>query len=356
MANSVKALRSWVVTWNNPTDEQRELLADALVLLAGVRYCGGQYEVGESGTHHWQGVVQFQREKAFSAVAGILPGAHLEPMGGSFEQAKHYASKPHEGCSCVHCRKARTLPNDGREEDAVFEEVGEPLKQGERSDIAAVMARVKEGAGDREIAEEFPGSWVRYHRAFERYRAILSPTERDWITHTTVLWGPPGTGKTRRAHELAGPGAYWVTYGTNAGAPQYYDGYDGHEVVVFDEFFGQIRRQEMCKLLDQYPCNVPTRGGQQPWLAKRVIITSNSEPADWWPRMGLGPVERRISGQRGVVHHMPNVYVDPGDPVRLAPVFDRQETQCAGCEQPMSGCQCELIAAVADNRRRRAGF
>ncbi len=315
-AVAAKRYRSWVFTLNHPTEHDKGVL-EHLVADGRCRYLVGQMEVGENGTEHFQGYVQWGAQKTFQATVGELPGnPHVGERHATHEKARHYVLKPHEGCNCEHCVKARGLPNRGRLEGGLTVEAGDPIVgQGERTEIQAVMTRVREGATDREIAEEFAGSWVRYHRAFERYRAILQPVERDWITHTTVLWGPPGTGKTHRAHELAGAGAYWVTYGTNAGAPQYYDGYDGQECVVFDEFFGQIRKQEMCKLLDRYPCNVPTRGGQSPWLAKRVIITSNVCPEEWWRRLGLGAMERRLEGEYGVVVHMPNVYVDRVDPV-----------------------------------------
>ena len=340
--------RNFLVTLNNPTDAQEVIIGDLVINVNGLKYAGGQYEVGDNGTPHWQGYLQFKAQKTTTAAAALLESAgvqmHLTPCTGKPEKGKHYVSKPHDGCTCEHCVHARTLPNNGLRDEDGFAELGVfSAGSGERTDIVAIMARIREGASDRDIADEFPGNWVRYHRAFERYRCILAPVERTWVTHTTVLWGPPGTGKTRRAFELAGPGAYWVTYGTSATAPQYYDGYDGQECVVFDEFFGQIRRQEMCKLLDEYPCNVPTRGGQQPWLPKRVIITSNTEPVQWWSRLGLGPMARRLSGNRGEIHHMQDVYVDP----TLDEILD---TQCVRCGKPSAECIC---AAIEVNMQRR---
>ncbi len=309
MAARGKRHRGWGVTLNNPTEEEREWIADLVVTDDRFRYVIGQYEVGRQGTEHWQGYLQFRGEKTHGQATEAFPRAWIEARRGTHDKAKHYASKPHEACNCEHCTEARGMPNNGWADERELTEQGEAIVERQRTDIEDVMNRIREGASDREIAEEFPGSWVRNHRAYERYRAIVSPIERSWVTHTTVFTGPPGTGKTHRAHALAGPGAYWVTYGTNVGAPQYFDGYDGQECVVFDEFTGQVRREAMCKLLDKFPCNVPVRGGQQPWLPKRVIITSNQTPEEWWPRMGLGPIERRLAGDYGTVIAMHDVYV-----------------------------------------------
>ncbi len=342
-----KRLRQWVVTLNNPTAEEREWIADLVVADGRFRYVVGQYEVGANGTEHWQGYVQVKVGKTHDAMRGMMPRCWMEPRRANHEKARHYALKPHDECNCEHCTSARALPNNGWADPRDETEQGDPVvAQGQRSEIEDVMARVREGASDQEIAQEFPGSWVRYHRAFERYRAILQPVERTWITNTTVLYGPPGSGKTHKALQLAGPGAYWVTYGTSSGAPQYYDGYDGQECVVFDEFFGQIRRQEMCKLLDRYPCNVPTRGGQQPWLAKRVIITSNDAPVEWWRRLGLGPMARRLEGEYGRVVHMPNVYVDSDDAVGVG----AEGTQCARCGRAVENCPCDAIGEAMERR------
>jgi hypothetical protein len=46
---------------------------------------------------------------------------------------------------------------------------------------------------------------------------------------------------------------------------------------------------------------VETKGTSVPFLAKRVIITSNKCPTKWYQR-GLGALRRRLSGEIGHVY------------------------------------------------------
>ena len=153
-----------------------------------------------------------------------------------------------------------------------------------------------------EIADEHFSTWINYSRAFKEYALLKRVSERNWITFTSVFWGPPGVGKTRRALEEAGEGAYWLTKPQGSGTV-WFDGYDGHEVVVIDEFYGWIPRDLLQRMCDRYPLLVQTKGGTVSFTAKRIIITSNKAPEDWY-RAGLGAMERRLTGEHGRVEYM----------------------------------------------------
>jgi len=152
------------------------------------------------------------------------------------------------------------------------------------------MVAIDEGQPELEIAREMPTAWARNLRAFDRY-SLLTTRPRSWPTHTTVLWGPPGSGKSARAQREM-PDAYWVSRGNGNAA--WYDGYDRHEDLVIDEFFGWISRDMMCRVCDRYPLTLQTKGGSRQCQLKRVIITSNAHPRVWWRQIGLGAFERRI--------------------------------------------------------------
>lgn len=271
-----------------------------------VDYCVWQKEVGENGTPHLQGYCILKKYKDLPWLKKFLSAtAHWERRRGKHSEAKAYCTK-----------------EDTRKEGP-FEYGTEPEGdgQGARTDISALKRALDEGQTEAEIADnpETFGFWLRYQRSITRYRMLMRANERTWHTHCLVLWGPPGVGKSRRALEEAGEGAYWLRK-PSAGGQVWFDGYDGQEVVVIDEFYGWIARDLMQRLCDRYPCLVDTKGGATAFLAKRIIITSNEHPSRWWPKVGLGAMVRRLTGDCGRVEHMD--YPRQNEVSALVPGYD----------------------------------
>lgn len=278
--------RAWLFTWNNPPADARPQDWEAV-------YGIYQKEKGAEGTEHLQGYIILPVKKTLAYVRSHMCNvAHWEPRRGTHEQAREYCSK-----------------SETRIGDTV--EWGVPPRQGKRNDLAMVQAALDEGATEVEISETFFSSWCRYHKAFREYRMLKSKgrNSEEGVT-TIVLHGPPGTGKTRMASLIA-PDAYWLTAPNSSTSPLWWDGYQGHEAVIIDEFYGWIQHPFMLRLCDRYPLNVQVKGGTVPFMAKTIIITSNKHPYEWWPRTTLGAMTRRISAPNGTVHELkeePNNY------------------------------------------------
>lgn len=261
----VQRYRRYVFTLNNyaSLDEQRLQAPHEFV-----RYVLYGREVAESGTPHLQGVVLFNRVMSVRQVKTLfnLPSMHLEQMRGSFEQATEY------------CKK-----------DGDVYERGDPPKPGARSDLAAIKEAIDEGADEKEIAESHFKQWVRYRRSFSRYREIVRAKERNWKSQVWYIWGSTGSGKTRWVHEKEP--SVWIW-----GGDRWFDGYAGHDAVLFDDFRGGFRYNYMLKLLDRYPMRVPIKGGFVNWQPKRIYITANISLADQYPGVGesRAPLVRRI--------------------------------------------------------------
>lgn len=94
-----------------------------------------------------------------------------------------------------------------------------------------------------------------------------------------VFWGPTGTGKSHKAWAEAGLDAY-----PKAPTTKFWDGYQGQENVVIDEFFGQIEISHMLRWLDRYPVTIETKGSGTVLKATKIWITSNINPRDWYPQ------------------------------------------------------------------------
>lgn len=209
----------------------------------------------ETGKDHIQGYAEFVRALDFAKIKSLLGGAetHIESRRGTAQQASEY------------CMKEKN-----------FKEFGTRSKQGKRSDLDQVVEDVQSGLTIRETAMNNPVQYIKYHRGIEKLRSLMVKP-RDWVTEVTVLWGKTGTGKSRKARELVED--YWCWTPARG---SWFDGYDGHENVIMEEFRGQLTLGFMLALLDRYECPVQVKGGTVEFCPRRVIITSPKHPRDWY--------------------------------------------------------------------------
>lgn len=242
--------RNWLFTLNNP--ETNDLPED----WKHMRFRVYQRERGDAGTEHLQGYVEFTKPVRLVAVRELLPRAHWERRRGTQDQARDYCSK-----------------EDTRIDGPwIF---GELPRQGCRNDLQAVRDLIDGGAPEMEIAQTHFGAWCRYGRAFREYKRLRAE-HRNFKTEVRVYWGPPGTGKSRRVMEES-PDAYW-----KPGNCIWFDDYDGGSDVVLDDFYGWLPWSTLLNMLDRYPMKVQTKGGMVNFCPKRIFITSNKPPEEWY--------------------------------------------------------------------------
>lgn len=126
---------------------------------------------------------------------------------------------------------------------------------------------------------------------------------RNWEMEIITLIGDTGTGKTRWAYENF-PDLYSVPDTKSSGC--YWDGYEGQTTVLIDEMYGsRFSHGFLLRLLDRYPFQVPVHGGQVQFSSRRVIMTSNAHPAEWYSGLKedgtekfpweTGPLRRRLT-------------------------------------------------------------
>lgn len=266
--------RYWCWTINNPTETEEQHLATVHLLNQQVQYIVYQREIGQSGTSHLQGYVEFTTRVTKRQAKNIISTrCHIERREGTAVQARDYCIK-----------------EDGRQEGpweyGEFSGTGQPTVRGERTDLSTIRERIKNGASEQQIADEFFASWCRYNIAFRRYR-LLCFDHRNWKSRTIILVGPPGTGKSRWCLDNY-PKAYWKQ------RSNWWDGYESHETVIMDDFYGWIPYDTLLRICDRYPLMVETKGAQTTFLAKTVILTSNNTPAQWYKNINLSAFIRRV--------------------------------------------------------------
>jgi len=275
------AARRWCFTLNNPTSSLE--FADK----SGIRYAVWQKEEGELGTPHYQGYCCFLKPISLRTLKGILPTAHWEQCKGTHDQNKAYCTK-----------------ETGRLEGPFeYGRDNEP-EPGKRNDLEEIKTKLDAGASMKQIATEHFGDFIRYSRAFREYKTLITP-ERSWKTRVEVHWGLSDCGKSHYARTFAG--AFWKN------DTEWWCGYDAHEVVVIDEFYGWLTPSFMLRLFDQYPLLVNTKGGSAQFVAKLIIVLSNTHWHNWW-RSDVKYSEKAMARRIELVKEYTEVYVPPPSP------------------------------------------
>lgn len=221
-------------------------------------------EIGENGTPHLQFSITFKRSYSKAALKKLHGRVHWE-----FQECTQDNN---------YCRK--------RDSELIIDR-DERKKKGARTDIAEIKEIVRSTHSMSAVVESATSVqsvrmaelWLKYH---EPKRPITPAPEIH------VRWGPSGSGKTRYI---------WDTYGIDQvftpTSYKWWEGYDGHKVVLIDEFradwckFGQLLR-----LLDRYPYTVEVKGGSRQIQATTWFITSSKHPKDWYDPYHFDAQER----------------------------------------------------------------
>jgi len=223
-------------------------------------YAVWQLEQGECGTPHFQGYASFSAQTRLTAVRKLSARAHWEPRRGSHDQARDYC-----------------LKEDGRL-DGPWTIGKEPVnQQGKRSDLIALQASIKQGDSDVDLWDAHFGPMLRYHRAVSVYKRVLGK-RRTEPPQVHVYWGATGIGKSRTVAELSPNGFYKIKHSST----DWWDGYDGVQDIILEEFYGWLPWMWFLQLLDRYPMVVEVRGGTVNVNSPRIFITSNSHPRAWY--------------------------------------------------------------------------
>lgn len=263
-----KRSRSWCLTYFPNNEEQDHKWFRYLATKKGIRYFVVGYETCPSTKKkHFQGYISFKNGKTFKACKRWfeLDRIHIEPaVAGDFSNKKY-------------CEK----------ENKLFE-IGEPMKQGKRTDIETALDIIEETGSVSEVLKV-----VKNYQAVRHTELYLKYNEKEEVRpnlQVINIWGESGTGKTRYVYENESRIFRPINY-------KWWEGYDGHEVVLLDDI-----RKDFCKfhellnLLDIYPIRVECKGGSRQLRALKIYITTPIPLVDMYEtREDLFQLERRIT-------------------------------------------------------------
>lgn len=237
-------------------------------LPSGVAYLKGQLEEGEGGFLHWQLFVNFTKPIRLAGVIKLFGQFHAEQTRS--QAAEDYVWK-----------------EETRVEGTQFELGSKPLQRNNSKD----WNEIRDNAIRGQLMAIPADVYVRCYQSLKRI-ACDNMQAVGIERQVVVYWGRTGVGKSRRAWEEAGLDAYPKDPRT-----KFWDGYRDHAHVVIDEFRGSIDISHVLRWFDRYPVIVEVKGSSVPLCARKIWITSNLHPRDWY--FGLDPstylaLERRL--------------------------------------------------------------
>lgn len=252
--------RNWLLTLNNPEGDinvELELLFNSGIGL--IDYATWQLEIGEEGTEHYQFFVVFKKQTYFSSVKKLFPDAHMEVA--------------YDPCAArVYCQK-----EDSRIEGPF--ELGVFVPPVDKNNVwVSIRDKLKEGATIKELLETHPAQVFVYYRGIENVSRILAKP-RDFAPEVICILGPPGIGKSKYALDNY-PNAYWKQPNSI-----WWDGFDGKQDIILDDFYGWLSYAELLRLCDRYPLLTQTKGGNINCASKNIVITSNKFVMDWYHKL-----------------------------------------------------------------------
>lgn len=142
-----------------------------------------------------------------------------------------------------------------------------------------------------------------YLRALIRF---LFRITQEWSRRDVfVYWGGTGTGKSSacRKHCAEAGLTLWVAPIGSRGI--WFDGYDGHDAALFDDFDGEMPFRDLLNILEGNQVLVPVKGSFVNWRPRVVFFTCERPPNEWLFTFGkerrlltrseLAQLERRIT-------------------------------------------------------------
>lgn len=262
--------RKWVLCINNPIDKgyTHTKIKECLSLFSSLTYWCMCDEIGrENQKYHTHIFFVSSGAVRFSTIQSRFYGAHIDSCNGSCQENYDYIRK--EGKYEKDKKKETNLID-------TFEEFGTlPFeRKGARSDIEDLKDMIADGMSNSDIINE-DASFCNRISLMNSIRDTVKYGEfrnkRRLNLEVTYIYGDSRVGKTRYVRDKFGDeNVYCVNVYKNP-----FDYYNYEDVLIFDEFRGQINIIEMLGYLDVYPILLPCRYNNKIACFTKVFIVSN---------------------------------------------------------------------------------
>lgn len=262
--------RKWQITLNNPIDKgyTHDRIIEIMADFKNCIYWCMSDEVGYSEkTFHTHIYIHCSGAVRFSTILNRFEGGHFEMCKGTSAQNRDYVFKSGKW---KHSEKEITNIADSHYEfgDLPVE------RQGKRNDLDDLYDMIAAGVSNYDIIRDNPTYMVHLDK-MDKIRLMLQEEMYKHVmrdVYVVYSYGLTGTGKTRSIYETHGfDNVYSITDYDHP-----WDGYNGQDVVVFEEFRSSLRLSKMLVYLDDYPnSNLPARYNNRVACYTKVYINSN---------------------------------------------------------------------------------
>lgn len=261
--------RKWLLTINNPKDKNIDyefIKSKMNEFKSCVYYCMSQEIGGSENTHHIHLYMVASSGIRFSTVKNKFPESHIDNAYGTSKQNREYVFK--EG-------KWRNTEKETTNLKNTHYEWGEmPVEhQGRSAQMQKLFEQIKSGASNYEIIADNPENILNISN-MDRARFVIKTEEfmeKERDIDVTYIYGGTGLGKSSSIFRDHGyKDVYRVTDYKHP-----FDGYQLQEIIVFEEFHGQLPIGQMLNYLDIYPLELPARYSNKVACYTKAYIVSN---------------------------------------------------------------------------------
>lgn len=261
--------KNWVFTLNNYTEEETSSINDLPTKEKVVRFVAYGFEIAPTtGTPHLQGFICFHTSIRFTQVRKLLGGrASIAVMRGKLAHNVDY------------CSKSGKLLKFG-------DEPSDPVRS-EKDRWQRNLMLAREG----NIEETDPDIQIRYYNTLKKIKFDnrLLPSNIEGLFENEWIWGPPGSGKSKRARD-ENPILYVKSLN------KWWDNYADEEVVLIDDFQPGFHMEYYIKIwADRYAFRAECKGGSNMIRFRKLIVTSNYSIEDCFHGVDCDAVKRRFT-------------------------------------------------------------